>query len=245
MLDDLWNAATWSAGVFRESGFSEVPEPARAYLRHAIAQGTPLASAVCLRMRGEIKIGRWFPFTAEQVIHVKRGFVWVATVRLAGLPIFHGFDRLVDGTGEMRWKLFGLVPVVTGAGPDITRSATGRADAESIWLPPVLAQRTVSWSVRDPEHVVVTPDRTPDTNSIEFSLEPTGRVRALKMLRWGNPGGGAFRLETFGGVLESERTFGRYTIPTCVRVGWYFGSPRFESEGEFFRAVIEDATYRP
>jgi hypothetical protein len=35
-----------------------------------------------------------------------------------------------------------------------------------------------------------------------------------------------------------------YTIPTRVRVGWYFGTSRFESEGEFFRATIEDAIFR-
>jgi hypothetical protein len=29
-----------------------------------------------------------------------------------------------------------------------------------------------------------------------------------------------------------------------VRVGWYFGSPRFESEGEFFRATIDEAMFR-
>jgi hypothetical protein len=29
-----------------------------------------------------------------------------------------------------------------------------------------------------------------------------------------------------------------------VRVGLYFGSPRFDVEGEFFRATIEDALFR-
>jgi hypothetical protein len=48
----------------------------------------------------------------------------------------------------------------------------------------------------------------------------------------------------FGGVLESEATFGGYTIPNRVRAGWYFRTPRFESEGEFFRATIDDATFR-
>jgi hypothetical protein len=243
MLDELWKSAPSPADVFEESKLVTVPEPARGYLQHAIALGTPLASAVRLKMDGEIKIGRWLPFSAEQVIHAKRGFVWNATVRLAGVPVFRGFDRLVDGDGEMRWKLLGIIPVVTGAGPDITRSARGRVDAESIWLPSVLVRRNVSWSVPDSRHVAVTLDGNTDA-TLEFGIDPAGRVESVKMRRWGNPGGGAFRFEDFGGVMETERMFGGYTIPSRVRVGWYFGSPRFESDGEFFRATIDYATYR-
>ena len=44
-----------------------------------------------------------------------------------------GFDRLVDGEGEMRWKLLGLFPVMTASGPDISRSAAGRFMTESAW----------------------------------------------------------------------------------------------------------------
>ena len=67
---------------------------------------------------------------------------------------------------------------------------------------------------------------------------------SVQMQRWGNPGGGTFGLVDFGGVIEAEATFGRYTIPTRVRVGWFFGSPRFEAEGEFFRVTIDDVTFQ-
>jgi hypothetical protein len=39
-------------------------------------------------------------------------------------------------------------------------------------------------------------------------------------------------------------TFARYTIPIRMRVGWYFGTDRFESEGESFRVTIDDGVYR-
>jgi len=60
--------------------------------------------------------------------------IWSATVRMHAMPI-GGFDRLVDDEGAMRWKLFGIIPIVTASGPDITRSAMGRVVAESVWLP--------------------------------------------------------------------------------------------------------------
>ncbi len=51
-------------------------------------------------MHGEIKLGRWLPFTAEQVIHWGRGMIWNPAVRMKGMPI-RGFDRLVNGESVM------------------------------------------------------------------------------------------------------------------------------------------------
>ena len=216
-LGDLWESAPPVAGVFQSSHVADLPEPALRYLEHAIAPSTRRASAVRLRMHGEIKLGRWLPFSAEQVIHAKRGFIWSATVRLLGIPIFRGFDRLVDGEGAMRWKLLGMIPMVTDSGPDITRSALGRVEAESLWLPSVLVRREVRWTALDSRHAAARLGGQPDATPVEFAIDQTGRLESVKMQRWGNPGGGAFRLADFGGVMEAEGTFGGYTIPTRVR----------------------------
>jgi hypothetical protein len=64
------------------------------------------------------------------------------------------------------------------------------------------------------------------------------------MLRWGNPDGSEQGYAKFGVVLEDDRRFDGFTIPTRIRAGWFFGTERFDSEGEFFRAVIDDADYR-
>ena len=76
---------------------SAFPEGVRLYLEHAIAAGTPLASAVRLRMHGQIKLKSWCPFSAEQVIRWERGTIWRAVVWKSGLPI-RGGDVFVDGT---------------------------------------------------------------------------------------------------------------------------------------------------
>jgi hypothetical protein len=66
----------------------------------------------------------------------------------------------------------------------------------------------------------------------------------VSVSRWGNPEGAEFRYAAFGGLVEKEEAFDGYTIPTRIRVGWYAGSERFASEGEFFRVTIDDALYR-
>jgi hypothetical protein len=142
-LDELWDFVPSGDRVFRPGQLAGLPDPARRYLEHAIASGTRLASAVRLRMHGEIKLNHWLPLTAEQVIRWGRGMIWSAAVRMRGIPI-RGSDRLVDGEGATRWKLFGIIPVATASGPDITRSVAGRVEVESIWLPSVKTPRLSS-----------------------------------------------------------------------------------------------------
>jgi hypothetical protein len=242
-LDDLWKSVPPDAGLFEPAQLSHLPAAARGYLEHAIAPGTPLASAVRLRMHGEIKLKGWLPFTAEQVISWHQGMIWKATVRMHGLPVT-GFDRLIDGEGAMRWKLLGIVPVMTASGPDVTRSAAGRVEAESVWLPSVLCGEEVSWTAAEPGHPHARVTVQGEATELELSVGESGRLASVKMPRWGNPEGAEFHAVDFGGLIEEEKTFGGYTIPTRLRIGWYFGSPRFESEGEFFRVTVDEATYR-
>ena len=70
------------------------------------------------------------------------------------------------------------------------------------------------------------------------------RLRTLAMLRWGDPEHHGYGAYPFGGIVEAERTFDGFTIPSKLRIGWYFGTDRWESEGEFFRCELDDATYR-
>jgi hypothetical protein len=111
--------------------------PGRGHLAQAIAPGTLLHTSARLRMRGSIKVGRWLPFRARQVLSPHHGFVWSA--RAAGL--IGGTDRYIDGAGAMAWKLAGLVTAAAGEGPGTSRSAAGRAGAEGIWLPTALLPR--------------------------------------------------------------------------------------------------------
>jgi hypothetical protein len=43
---------------------------------------------------------------------------------------------------------------------------------------------------------------------------------------------------------QDEGTFGGYTVPTRLRAGWHFTGGHFEQDGEFFRATVEDVSYR-
>jgi hypothetical protein len=83
-----------------------------------------------------------------------------------------------------------------------------------------------------------------DAADVSLFLDADGRLLRNSAARWGNPEGAEFHPAPFGGICTAERSFDGFTIPSEVRVGWYAGTPRFESEGEFFRATITSAEFR-
>jgi hypothetical protein len=226
-LADLRADAPPRGGIFRGDG-----RPA--YLRHAIDEGAFLATSVHLTLGGEIRLGRWRSFRGEEVLHARRGFVWRARVGAVS-----GFDALVDGEARQRWALLGLVPVLSCSGSDIVRSAIGRWLLESVWLPPMLLpEEGARWNGSS-----VHLRRLGETGMLKFGLGPDGQVRQVSMPRWGNPNGLPYDYYPFGVVVESERRFGGYTLPSRLRAGWHFGTDRWD-EGEFFRVTVESADFK-
>ncbi|SFO91932.1 hypothetical protein SAMN05660464_1538 [Geodermatophilus dictyosporus] len=242
--------AEWSrlaAGVhgqpdrFDPRQVARLPEPARRRLLRAIAPGAALAGSVELTMRGQIRLGAWRPFTAHQIL-TPDGFIWAATARVAGLPVT-GFDRYSAGTGQMRWRLLGLLPVVTGSGPDLTRSAAGRLAAEATTLLPTAYDR-ITWTPgSDPDTAVATWRIGGEEETVQLRVGADGGLHEVLMQRWGDPDGQPHGRYPFGVAVEAERTVGGVTLPSALRAGWWWGTER-QDAGEFFRAEITDAAFR-
>jgi hypothetical protein len=238
---ELLSRSTPPPQRFDPSMTGDLPEPARRWLTHAIAPGTPMWQSVELTMRGQIRLGAWRPFTARQVLAPPRGFVWAATARLFGLPVT-GFDRLSSGSGQMRWRLGGLIRVMSATGPDVTRSAAGRLAGEMTLVPTTFPAAT--WTPgSDDDRVVVTWRIDDEVESAELHIGPDGRLLGVLVQRWGNPDGAPFGRYPFGVAIEAERSFSGVTIGSVLRAGWWWGTDR-QPEGEFFRAEITGATFR-
>lgn len=242
-LDDLWNSALSSVCVFDPARVEGLPAGPRRYLQHAIAAETPLASCVRLRMHDEIKLKGWCPFSAEEVIGWEHGMIWRATVRMHGIPI-RGGDSFVEVQGVMNWKLFGIILFIHVSGPDINRSAADRINIEAKWLPSVLCGNGVSWTASDAFRSHARFDAHNESADIDCRIDEESRLKTINMPRWGDPGGAKFGYVSFVGIVEEEKSFGGYTIPSRTRAGWYFGTDRFESEREFFQVTIDDASFR-
>jgi hypothetical protein len=219
---------------------ADLAEPARRYLTHAVAAGTPLWQSVQVAMVGQIRIGAWRRFTADQVVAPAKGYIWAAVARLLGVPVV-GYDRLSGGTAEMRWRLLDVVPLVDVSGPDIARSAAGRLASEIVLVPTAFASAT--WTSGGPDTAVATCGVGPEQQRVELHLGADGRLLDLLMQRWGNPDGKPFGRYPFGVTVDGERNQDGVTTPAAVRAGWWRGTDRQEA-GEFFRAEITRVDFR-
>ena len=237
---DQWEqlcSATPDPVPFDRAMVTDLPEPARRYLTHAIAAGTPLWQSVQVAMVGRIKLGAWRPFSADQVVAPAQGYIWAAVARLFGVPVV-GYDRL---SAEMRWRLLDLVPLVNVTGPDVARSGAGRLASEIVLVPTAFSHAT--WTAAGADTAVATWGAGLEEQRVELHLGADGRVLDLVIQRWGNPDGKAFGRYPFGVTVDAERRKDGVAAPSAVRAGWWRGTDR-QDAGEFFRADITRVEYR-
>ena len=222
--------ATYSASSARD-----LPEPVRRYLTAAIAPGTTVASGVELTMRGHVKLGRWLPFHAEQVLVPTRGTMWFARIA----RVIRGSDRYLDRRGGMDWKAFGVFPLVHVDGDDVARSSAGRAAGESVWAPTaMLPSDAVRWSATDDSHITAAITIDDHVVRVDHLIDTEGQILTSGFQRWGDPDKtGTWAQHPFGMEVTSHRTFDGVTIPSAGRAGWHFGTDRWD-EGMFFRFEI-------
>jgi hypothetical protein len=229
---------------FNAADLEGLPEPAARFLSYSIAPRAALADAVVLHMHGTIRLREDrapLPMRATQVLAPPRGFVWKAEVG-SGLMRIMGYDRYSEGSGELRWWLHGLVPVVGEDGSDVTRSAAGRLAGEGILIPSsLLPGRGARWEEAGPNSARAVMDV--DGEPVEFTVDVAadGRPERAEIQRWnGDPGNGPvgympFIVE-FG---EETRWFDGYRVPVALRAGWH-SEDGFQP---FFVAAIDSARY--
>ncbi len=236
-----WDRLTAIAGEGEadRTRLDALPEAARRWLDHAVPEGAPAARSVVLETEGTIRLGRWRPFRARQVIAPGVGFVWAARVGRGPLAV-SGFDRWTGGTGVMRWRLAGLVPVASGSGPDIDRSTAGRLAAESVLVPPWLLDPAVRWEEgEDPGEATAVMAAGGRDHHITVEVAGDGRLRGVRLPRWGSPDGGPTRESVFRVVLDGETRHEGIALPEGYRAGWD------EDPGaDFIRARISAAVLR-
>lgn len=73
-------------------------------------------------------------------------------------------------------------------GPDLSRSAAGRAAGEAVWVPSSLLPRFgVEWSAVDPHHVTASYAHHATQLDIGYTLDDDARVLAVVLDRWDDP----------------------------------------------------------
>jgi hypothetical protein len=145
--------------IVTEEMLAELPEPAQRYLRYAGVVGRPMVDTV--RVRQECRMrpapgGTTFPIIAEQWYSVEPpGFIWDATVPVAGVPVVRGRDGYLEGRGMMTIKVASLFSVVDASGPEMDHASLVRHLSEMPWFPSAFLRERVTWEPIDASTVRV------------------------------------------------------------------------------------------
>ena len=89
-------------GRFDPVELEDCPAPVRRYLLHSIRSGTDRYRSIRVEMTGQIKLGRWLPFRAQEVLSPHRG---CGRARVEGLIVRS--DSYVRTSRRERRSCFG------------------------------------------------------------------------------------------------------------------------------------------
>jgi hypothetical protein len=240
--DELRVAGALPSTTF-DPDLEDLPAPARRFLARALPTGVVLSRGIELVMEGEIKLKKWLPFKASQILVAGTGFIWRPRVG-SGVVRFSGHDILAPGAASMKFKLLGLVPVVNESGDQVHNSAIGRLAAETVaWLPQALTpQMGATWSPVDADSAIVSLPVLERMVDVAVQVRPDGSLERIALNRHGAPDGEEFGSYPFGGYVGSEMTLGGVQIAGSGNAGWWIDTPR-QDEGEFFRYRIVTAQF--
>lgn len=220
-----------------------VPPGAANYLTNAIRPGAPLARQVVITFSGRVRLrpgGLWMHFRATEMI--RAGVSYQVTAHARRGPVRATIeDTYANGQARSRVRAFGIIPVRTERGPDLTRSARSRLVVESTWLPSAFHPALGGiWSDRPYGSHLTLPVDGQETHA-DFHLGPHGELTELRLRRWSNlTDTGAYGWVAFRATVEAERSFDGYTIPSEILASWRAGS---EQEFDFFHAIVENARF--
>ena len=198
----------------------DLPGAVGAWLERSLVAGEPALRLARLGLRGEIRLGRWLPFRAVELLDPHRGFCWRARVGWGPFRI-DGMESYVGREGTTDWRAYGLVPVARLAGGDVTRSNRGRCRAEAVFVPGSLHP---GWGVsfRDVGvgEIEARWDLDGDDAPVRLGIDPDGLLRRAALRRRGAPGGGASAGDWFIVELDGHRRLGGVLVPGRWEMSW-------------------------
>ena len=209
--------------VATEEMLAGLPEPARRYLRYAGVVGRPLVDTVRLRQECRMRPspdGISLPLVAEQWYTIEPpGFIWDATVPIAGIPVVRGRDGYLEGRGTMTIRGGSVIPFVDAAGPEMDQASLLRHLSEIPWFPSAFLRERISWEAIDDTHVRVsiTDGDLRATGVLEIDAE--GRLVAFRSERHAMVGKG-FELRPWTAPTYAYGEFEGLRLPTSGAAVW-------------------------
>jgi hypothetical protein len=219
--------------VVTERDLASLPPPVRQYLRVAGAVGQPRVRSFQARWRGRIRgapDAPWMAFTAEQynVIDEPARFFLMDAVRTAvPVDVYHAFH---GRAATMRVRLASLVPIVSAAGPEMTRAETVTLFNDiCILAPSALVDPRIQWEPIDQRSVRARYTAAGNTIDAVLSFNDAGElVNFVSDDRLvASPDGRRFTRERWSTPSSNYRQFGPWRVASRGEGRWHPASGEY------------------
>ena len=108
--------------IVAEKMLEKLPDPVKRHLKYTGVIGKPMVQTVRLKQVGKIRKSArdpWMNFEAKQYYSVNPpGFVWVAYMKIFGLPLVRVRDYYLEGRGNILVKVFSTLTISNSAGKE-------------------------------------------------------------------------------------------------------------------------------
>jgi hypothetical protein len=219
----------------QEEQLSQLPPPARRYLRRALPPAGPFATGVEVRMDELIKKDKTVPdspflrYEIHETLCLGQGMLGEG--RSFGGPLLQNAAFwYVQGESGRREALFDLVPLQVPSSPDITKMLCARALYDLVWLPAALLPGSgAKWRPVDDERAEVEVSLDGETMTLRLTVDPEGYLREVFAMRFGSVGTENHRFQPipYGMLVDRSQTVEGYTLPVEMRGGWWYGTDRY------------------
>lgn len=175
--------------IITENMITSYPAPVQRWLRYSGVVGKEMVSTVYITQKGEMRLNpeqkQWFKSYSQQYFTVTiPSFIWKVSMNIYLLPVI-GRDMFVDGKGEMKIKLIGLIPIaVAGDNFKIHQSALQRFLGEISWFPQAALKPYIHWEAIDESSARATITYRGVTGSAVFYFNSKGELIKFVAMRY-------------------------------------------------------------
>lgn len=224
--------------LITEAHLLGLPEPVQRYLKYSQVVGKETIRTVRLKQKGNFRQSAqqpWMNLDAEEYYSVNPpGFLWVGTIRKAGLPLVRAKDRYRDGKGNMHIKLGTLFTIANATGEEMDQASMMRYLNEMMWFPTAFLGPNVSFEPVDQTSAKVTLTDLGKQVTATMYFDDEGRPTDFVAPRYYREG-----LETWSTPITEYGEYRGFKLPARGKAVWKLK----EGDLEYIDVVITDLEY--
>lgn len=231
--------------IVTEEMLQKLPDPVKRYLVYSGVVGKPIVQTVRIKQVGKIRKDAkqpWMNFEAKQYYSVSPpGFVWIAYMKVFGLPLVRVRDYYMEGRGNILAKAVSLFTFVNSAGKEMDQGAMMRYLNEMMWFPSAFLGKNVSFESIDANSARVTLKDMGKSVTATMYFDEEGKLTNFIAPRYRDMGKNKFELENWSTPIREYSEFEGLKLPLKGAGVWNLK----EGDLEYIDVTITDLKYNP